>query len=96
MREIAAFATTAEIGPVDLVAFTVKTTANAEFARLLPPLIGAGTAVVTLQHGLGNEEHRASRVGAWRVLGGLCFIGVNRIAPGERRGFHTPGSITLE
>jgi len=29
------------------------------------------------------------------VLGGLCYIGVTRTAPGELTGFQTPGSITL-
>lgn len=95
LRPVAVFGSTEEIGPVDLVLVTLKTTANAELARLLPPLLGPRTAVVTLQNGLGNEEHLAALVGAERVLGGLCFIAVNRIAPGELRGYHTPGSITL-
>lgn len=95
LADVAAFATTGEIGPVDIVIITLKTTANAELARMLPPLLGPQTAVVTLQNGLGNEECLAALVGAERVLGGLCFIAVNRVAPGELRGFHTPGSITL-
>ena len=95
LANIAAFATPEEIGQVDLVFVTLKTTANAELARLLPPLLHVRTAVVTLQNGLGNEELIASLVGAERVLGGLCYIGVTREAPGELRGFHTPGAIAL-
>jgi 2-dehydropantoate 2-reductase len=95
LANVAAFATAEEIGPVDLVFVTLKTTANAELARLLPPLLHAHTAVVTLQNGLGNEELLASLVGGDRVLGGLCYIGVTRSAPGELTGFHTPGAITL-
>ncbi|HEX2852910.1 MAG TPA: 2-dehydropantoate 2-reductase [Opitutaceae bacterium] len=95
LAPVAAFATTGEIGPVDLVLITLKTTANAELARLLPPLLKRDTVVVTLQNGLGNEERVASLVGAERVLGGLCFIAVTRSAPGELTGFHTPGSLTL-
>ncbi len=91
----AVFATTAEIGPVDFVLVTLKTTNNAELPRLLPPLLGAQTAVVTLQNGLGNEELIASLAGAERVLGGLCFIAVTRTAPGEVTGFHTPGAMSL-
>jgi 2-dehydropantoate 2-reductase len=71
-----------EIGPCDLVLIGLKTTANAEFARLLPPLVGAETAVLTLQNGLGNEERLAALFGADRVLGGLCFVCLNRTAPG--------------
>ena len=95
LADVAAFATAGEIGPVDLVLVTLKTTANAGLARLLPPLLHADTAVLTLQNGLGNEELIASLVGAERVLGGLCYIAVTRGAPGELHGFHTPGAITL-
>lgn len=84
-----------EIGPVDLVIITLKTTANAALGELLPPLLGPQTRVLTLQNGLGNEEKLAGLVGPERVLGGLCFIAVNRTAPGEVQGYHTPGSITL-
>jgi len=92
---VAAFARTDEIGPVDLVVITLKTTANAALATLLPPLLGPGTAVLTLQNGLGNEELVAGIVGAERVLGGLCYIGVTREAPGEIVGYHTPGKMTF-
>lgn len=94
-EHVAAFATTAEIGQVDLVIVALKTTANASLATLLPPLLGPHTAVLTLQNGLGNEENIASLVGAERVLGGLCYIGVTREAPGEIVGYHTPGRMTL-
>jgi len=95
LAHVAAFATPAEIGPVDLVIITLKTTANASLASLLPPLLHGRTAVLTLQNGLGNEERIADLVGAERVLGGLCFIAVTREAPGELAGYHTPGAITL-
>lgn len=95
LERVAAFATTAEIGPVDLVIVALKTTANASLASLLPPLLGPQTAVLTLQNGLGNEELIAGLVGAERVLGGLCYIGVTREAPGEIVGYHTPGRMTL-
>jgi 2-dehydropantoate 2-reductase len=56
LRPAAVFARPEEIGPVDVVLVALKTTANAELSRLLPPLVGPGTLVVTLQNGLGNEE----------------------------------------
>ncbi len=95
LDRVAAFATTSEIGPVDLVIVALKTTANASLASLLPPLLGSETAVLTLQNGLGNEELIAGLVGAERVLGGLCYIGVTREGPGEIVGYHTPGRMTL-
>jgi len=95
LERVAAFGTTSEIGAVDLVVITLKTTANAALPALLPPLLGPKTLVLTLQNGLGNEEFIAGLVGAERVLGGLCFIAVNREGPGELVGFHTPGMIAL-
>ena len=75
-------ATPEEIGPVDLVVITLKATANDQLARLLPPLLHAGTVVLNLQNGLGVDEAVAAVVGAERTVGGLCFVGVNRLAPG--------------
>jgi len=71
-----------EIGPCDLVLIGVKTTANETFARLLPPLVGPRTAVMTLQNGLGNEEQLAQLFPIEQILGGLCFVCLNRIEPG--------------
>ena len=74
-----------EIGPVDLVIVSWKATANGALARTLPPLLHEGTQVLTLQNGLGNCEAIAEIVGAERVYGGLCFVCVNRTAPGSIR-----------
>lgn len=71
-----------EIGPADLVVIGLKTTANDELPRLLPPLIETHTVVLTLQNGLGNEEAIASLVPAGQIMGGLCFVCLNRIRPG--------------
>ena len=71
-----------EIGVCDLVLIGLKTTANGQFAKLLPPLVGENTAVVTLQNGLGNEAPLADLFGAKKILGGLCFVCLNRVEPG--------------
>jgi 2-dehydropantoate 2-reductase len=71
-----------EMGPCDVVLICLKTTANAALPALIPPLLGPDTSVVTLQNGLGNEELLASQFGAGRVMGGLCFVCLNRTAPG--------------
>lgn len=73
----------AEIGPVDLVIVAWKTTSNSQLASLLPPLLHERTQVLTLQNGLGNCESLAEIVGPQRVLGGLCFVCINRVAPGR-------------
>lgn len=92
---VSAHADSAAVGPVDLVVITLKTTANDSLRRLLPPLLRPGTAVLTLQNGLGQEEWLAGLVGAERVYGGLCYIAVTRGGPGELVGFHTPGAMTF-
>ncbi|MGA2865321.1 MAG: 2-dehydropantoate 2-reductase [Verrucomicrobiota bacterium] len=71
-----------EIGPSALVLIGLKTTANDQFRRLLPPLVGPATALLTLQNGLGNEEQLARLFAGEQVLGGLCFVCLNRLAPG--------------
>ncbi len=73
---------TREIGPVDLVLIATKTTSNRDLETLLPPLLHADTALVTLQNGLGNEAFLAERFGERRVMGALCFVCLNRVAPG--------------
>jgi 2-dehydropantoate 2-reductase len=94
LKPVAAFGSSGEIGPVDLVIVTLKTTANGELARLLPPLLGPGTVIFTLQNGLGSDEQLAALFGAEPVMGGLAFIAATRTAPGEVTCYH-PGSIAL-
>lgn len=74
-----------EIGPSDLVVIGLKTTANSAFPELLPPLIGKHTAILTLQNGLGNEEQLARLFPPQQILGGLCFVCLNRTEPGVIR-----------
>lgn len=83
VRPVRAETTPEAIGPVDLVVVALKATANGELARLLPPLLGPRTLVVNLQNGLGVDEAVAAVVGPERTLGSLCFVAVNRLAPGE-------------
>jgi 2-dehydropantoate 2-reductase len=70
------------IGPGDIVLVALKTTANEHLHRLLPPLTGAHTTVVTMQNGLGNEETISTIVAPQNVVGGLCFVCLNRVKPG--------------
>ncbi|MCS7336668.1 MAG: 2-dehydropantoate 2-reductase [Verrucomicrobiae bacterium] len=71
-----------EIGPSELVLIALKTTANDQFARLLPPLVGPQTVLMTLQNGLGNPERLAGLFPAEQVMGGHCFVCLNRVEPG--------------
>lgn len=79
---VAAFASTEEIGPVDLVIIAIKTTANDVLHRLLPPLLKPDTVLLTLQNGLGNEAFLERSFPGHGILGGLCFVCINRGEPG--------------
>lgn len=82
------------IGPVDLVIVAWKATTNSHLGEVLPPLMHAETQVLTLQNGLGNCEGIAEITGPERVLGGQCFVCINRISSGLVR--HSAGGrVTL-
>jgi 2-dehydropantoate 2-reductase len=75
--------TSDKIGICDLVIVALKTTANSCLPDILPALAGPGTIVLTLQNGLGNEDFLAALVKPAQVMGGLCFVCLNRVAPGK-------------
>lgn len=86
------------LGRCDLVVVGLKTTDNGSLPGLLGPTADAGTVVLTLQNGLGNEDAIARVLAgiasddgsvdaralptAHRVVGGSAFLCSNRIAPG--------------
>ena len=74
-----------DIGPVDLVIIAWKTTSNDHYEDVVRPLLHKNTQILTLQNGLGNCERLAGLFGSHRIFGGLCFVCVNRISPGEIR-----------
>lgn len=82
LAKVNCYRSTEEIGPCDLVLIAVKTTGNADLLHLIPPLLHERTMLLTLQNGLGNEELLSAAFGAERVLGGLCFVCLNRVSPG--------------
>lgn len=94
LPKVSAFGSTEEIGACDLVLIGLKTTSNHDLVTMIPPLLHNRTVLLTLQNGLGNEELLASSFGAERVMGGLCFVCLNRVGSGvvEHYGH---GTITI-
>ncbi len=82
------------IGACDCVIVAAKATANPSLPPLVRPLLGENTILLTLQNGLGNVEFHAAYAGASRVLGGLAFVCLNRVAPGVIEKY-IPGSVRL-
>ena len=77
-----------------VVIIALKTTANAALKTILPHVVGEHSLVLTLQNGLGSEEEIADVIGPERILGGLCFLCSNKVAPGHIRHLDY-GLITL-
>ena len=94
LPQVSCHRSTAEIGPCDLVIIAMKATANEALLELLPPLLQPGTMLLTLQNGLGSDDFLARHFGSEHVLGGLCFVCINRIAPGVIHHL-AQGQITL-
>ena len=85
----------ADVGPCDFVLFCVKTFDTEAAATRLGPLVGEGTAVVSLQNGVENEEKLARAVGEDHVMGGAAFIFAEIAEPGVIRHTGGPPSITF-
>ena len=94
LRPVSAFATPGEIGPVDLVILSLKATTREAVQGLVAPLLGPETAILTLQNGLGADEYLGRLFGAERIMGGLVFMAINRVGPGEIRTFN-PGMVSI-
>ena len=80
-----AHASSGTIGKCDLVMVGLKTTANDRYEELITPLVAERTTILCLQNGLGNCERLAELFGAEKIVGGLCFVCLNRTAPGVVR-----------
>ena len=72
----------AEVGPVDLVLFTVKTYQNRHVITTLKPLMGHQTSVITLQNGVESHEQLGAVLGPSNILPGAYWASSHIISPG--------------
>jgi len=72
----------AEIGPVDLVLFTVKTFQNRHVITSLKPLMGPETSVITLQNGVESHEQLGAVLGPSNILPGAYWASSHIVSPG--------------
>ena len=75
----------AQVGPVDVVLFTVKLYDVDAAAATLKPMIGPNTVVITLQNGVDAVDMVAKHVGADHVAGGVAYIVIVIDKPGHLR-----------
>ena len=94
LPNVKAYDTPRKMPRCDGAVVALKTTANRILKDILPHVLKDNGLVLTLQNGLGSEEEIAGITGAGRVVGGLCFLCANKVAPGHIR--HVDyGLITL-
>ncbi len=82
LTDVTVAASPAQLGEVDWVICSLKTTALGSAQELVGPSVGPNTRILALMNGLGVEEHFAEWFGAERVSGGMAFVCINRGEPG--------------
>lgn len=75
------------VSAADVILFQCKAFANEAAARSVQHAVGATTAVISFQNGLGNEETLGRILGAEHVLGGLTAQGAVVVEAGVVRNF---------
>jgi 2-dehydropantoate 2-reductase len=80
----------AKLGEADLVIVAVKAYDNDTALPLMRPMLGAETAVLTLQNGVDSVDEVAAIAGRERVLGGSTYVATAIAEPGliEQTGTH--------
>ena len=72
----------AEIGPVDLILFCVKSYDVKEAAIACMPMMGPHTVVIPILNGVSHLETLQNNFGPSHLLGGFSLIGSNVRSPG--------------
>jgi 2-dehydropantoate 2-reductase len=85
LSQVHAYCDVEEMPPCDVVVVALKNTQNHLLPQLLPPVLKKDGVVLLLQNGIDGEAEIAKMVGGDRVMGGLCFLCSNKIAPGHIR-----------
>lgn len=80
--------------PTDLVVLTVKAYDTEVVLPQLSRAVTEHTLILSLQNGVDNEEKIALAYGAERTVGGVAFIGAERVAPGRVR-HSAAGHVTI-
>ncbi len=91
----AAFERPEEAETPDLALFCVKGYDNAAAIELLRPAVGGGTAVLTLQNGIGSGDELGAALGHDKVLLGATYVDAVRLEPGVVREDGGPCNIVF-
>lgn len=83
------------VGHVDVVLVTVKADQLDDIAHQLPPLVGPGTVVLTMQNGVDAPDRVAAMVGREHVAPCVVRVFTQRDAPGRITHHGGPGTVTF-
>jgi len=72
----------AALGRADLVLMGVKLWDTEAAAEAIRPLVGPGTAVLSLQNGVTKDEVLAQAFGREALMGGVAYVGTHIARPG--------------
>ncbi len=81
-----------DIGPADLIVNFVKCYNTEAAITAAGPMLGASTAILTLQNGWGNADRIAAVAGRSRVMVGLTYHSGTLLGPGRVK--HSGNGIT--
>ena len=81
-----------DVGTVDIIVFAVKLGDTETAARLLEPMIGPETRILTLQNGIDSVGMITPHVGAAKVRGGVIYLSAVIDSPGVIR---SPGGLHM-
>jgi len=84
-----------EIGPVDLLLFSVKSYDTLDAVRFIAPMVEDDTVILSLQNGIDNVQKISHRYGEDRVMGGTCYIEASIASPGVIAHVGKPGRIVF-
>lgn len=75
----------AELGIVDLVLFAVKLWDTADTLRLIRPMVGPDTTVISFQNGVLKDEQLKAAFDPSRIMGGVGYVATTIDRPGVIR-----------
>ncbi|MCH5528912.1 putative 2-dehydropantoate 2-reductase [Pseudomonas syringae pv. syringae] len=83
LKPFQAYRSAAEMPPCDWLLVGTKSTGNAALGPIIRQVAAPNASVLLLQNGLAVEDQlRNVLPDSLHILGGLCFVCVNRVAPG--------------
>lgn len=85
LEHVSVVNTPGEVKAADIVLLGVKLWDTEAAADLIRPLAESGAGVVSFQNGVMKDEILSERLGSSSVIGGVCYIASEIVAPGRIR-----------